>query len=263
MVNFKKSWDNLFKNLGLVIPPLIKVVIFLIFFIIVFIIAFAGIIGAVGLQDVAFSSLSTLKSMILPLLIIIGVVGFLLALFVGTILDTLLYSFAREVAKGKKPQYRKWTTFLKQSYWRFIGYKVMSAIILILVAIVFIALFILAYFLTNSSPLWSKVLIFAILIVLAVIALIYLILGFLFAPTILFLKKLSILDTIRESFAFLRAHAGLVVLAFLIIIGVSIGASLILSVIPIIGGILSFIAGLFLTAWGTVYLFRIFLSKKL
>ena len=263
MVNFKESWSNLFKNLGLVIPPLIKIVIFLIFFIIAFIIAFAGVIGVVGLQDLASSPLSVLKSVILPLLIIIGVIGFLFALFVGTILDTLLFSFAREVAKGKKPQYRKWREFLKQSYWRFIGYKVMSAIILLLVAIVFVALFILAYFLTNSSPLWAKVLIFAILIILAIIALIYLILGFLFAPTILFLKKLSILDTIRESFSFLRSRTGLVVFAFLILIGVSIGASIILGLIPIIGGILSFIAGLFLSAWGTLYLFRVFLSKRL
>lgn len=265
MAIFSRSIKDLFSNLGLVVPYLLNGVVLLFIGVILFFIfgLYDFVLDVINVGD----DVLLLKDLFIANLgdIIFAVLFFvLLSLFITPFFDSMLYKFSVDIARGKRVKLRLMGKYGSNGYLRVLGMKFIGILIffgfLIYASLSFLVLY----------GLWGKWIFFGLslfflLLVFSVLVFLVSMIFFYVYPAMFFMDK-GVFDSIGASYNFFKNKKGFVVLSWLIVIGFSIGVSIvgsIFGIIPIVGSIIKMILNLLLRIWSNLYVFEVFKFKKL
>lgn len=269
--NFKESWRLLFKNLELFVPDTVFYIVNLI--VVVFILNQLGLVNLLtSSQDLVYSkdALIEFLSSLDPVFFIKAIFYFLLFFAVmfltGSGTDTAKFYMMRQLLLKKKINFSDaFAKGAREFYFRYLGLKVIKFLIFIIPVFLFYK--IIGYFMPTPElfleALLSKAILLIISLLLSLPFIIFFSLSFYFSEAALFLQKLTIKDSLKYSYKFMRNNFLPLIFTMLIIFAVNLFVSLFFDIIGVIItsfviNILSFIAFVITALWADLFTFGIY-----
>ena len=261
---FKESWRRLFKNLELFVPDVI-------FYVVSGIVALL-IINQLGLSDLFVAGDSLLQSKealvnflstLSPSFILSAIFYFILfvivTFIVGSGTDVAKYNMMTDVLLKKKINFiRSLTGGAKKFFWRYVGMKILTSVMVLLSLFV---LYLIYALVAGGNTLVSLVLI-------TLIVMIFFGLWFYFLVPILFLKDIGLNPLFVEGFMLLKKKLSVIVLTFLTIFGVGLAVSIIFEIfdmlfksfLPLL--LINIIVAIIIEVWADLFKFMIYNKIK-
>ncbi len=268
---FKKSWKLLFNNLELFVPDIV--------FYIVNLIVFVFILNQLGLVNLLTSSNDLLQSKealiqffnsLDPLFFIKFIFYFILFFIVmfltGSGTDTTKFYMIRQLLLKKRINFSDaFSQGARVFYFRFLGLKIAKFLMFLIP--VFLIYTILRYFAPISESLLEALVSKAVLLIISLFLslpfMIFFTLSFYFSEAALFLQKLTIKDSLKYSYRFMKVNFLPLIFTILIISAVNLFASLFFDIIgriitSFVIGILSFITLIITVLWVDLFIFSVY-----
>ena len=270
--NFKGSWKLLFHNLELFVPDAVFYIVNLIFFVFV--------LNQLGLANLLTSSSDLLQSKealtqflssLDPVFFIKSIFYFSLFLTVmfltGTGTDTAKFYMIRQLFLKKKITFSDaFSQGARGFYLRLLGLKMVKFLVFIIpiVLIYTILWYIVPTPESFLEALFSKAILFIIALLLSLPFMIFFTLSFYFSGAALFLQKLSIKDSLKNSYRFMKNNFLPLIFTILILFAVNLLISLFFNIVTkifvpsILISILSFITIVVTALWGNLFTFSVY-----
>lgn len=251
-VLFVESWKNFKNNLELLVPALLH---YLFVYVISFLLIYStGLISffelASAAKDVDFVKIIIPKFATFLILILIA------NLFISAYFTAMKFGMITEVIKKKKTSLTNGFISGKKNYLRMLGLEILISLIVVIPILLLIIIFLL-----KPSLLTGLV-----LALVGIAYLIFIIFATLFSHAILFLDNVGPFKAIKKSFKYFKKKAGyvLAIVVILFLTGLILGIiSGIISLIPIIGGLISLIIFLAIIVWADIFRFKAYFKKRI
>ena len=212
--NFKESWKLLFKNLELFVPDTVFYIANLIFA--VFILNQLGLVNLLtSSQDLVYSKdaliefLSSLDPVFFVEAIFYFILFFVVMFLTGSGTDVAKFYMIRQLLLKKKINFSDaFARGAREFYFRYLGLKIIRFLIFIIPMLLFYK--IMGYFVPAPElfleALLSKAILLIIALLLSLPFIIFFTLSFYFSEAALFLQKLTIKDSLKNSYRFMREN---------------------------------------------------------
>lgn len=270
--NFKQSWKILFQNLELFVPDAVFYIVNLIF--VVFILNQLGLTGfltssndLVQSKEALTQFLSSLDPVFFIKSIFYFSIFFVLVFLTGTGTDTAKFYMIRQLFLKKKLSFSDaFSQGARGFYFKLLGLKVVKFLIFIIPIVLIYSLLLYVVPAPESflEALLSKAILLIIALLLSLPLMIFFTLSFYFSEQALFLQKLSIKDSLRTSYSFMKKNFLPLIFTILILFGLNLLISLFFTIVTaifspsIVISILNFIAVAIVTLWGEVFVFSVY-----
>ncbi|MBI2107244.1 hypothetical protein HYT57_04630 [Candidatus Woesearchaeota archaeon] len=270
--NFKGSWKLLFNNLELFVPDTVFYIVNLIFF--VFVLNQLGLVNLLTSSNDLLQSKEALTQFLNsldPIFFIKSVfyflIFFMLAFLTGTGTDTAKFYMIRQLFLKKKLSFSDaFSQSARTFYFKLLGLKIVKFIVLI---IPIVLIYILLWYIVPApesflEALFSKAILLIIALLLSLPFMIFFTLSFYFSEAALFLQKLSIKESLRNSYNFMKNNFLPLIFTILILFGVNLLISLFFNILTkilspsIVLSTLSFIVVAVVALWGEIFLFSVY-----
>ena len=270
--NFKGSWKLLFQNLELFVPDAVFYIVNLIF--LVFVLNQLGLVGLLTSSNDLLQSkealtqfLSSLDPVFFIKSIFYFLIFFILAFLTGTGTDTAKFYMIRQLFLKKKLSFSDaFSQGARGFYFKLLGLKIVKFIAFIIPVVLIYSLlwYIVPAPESFLGTLFSKAILLNIALSLSLPFVIFFTLSFYFSEQALFLQKLSIKDSLKKSYNFMKNNFLPLIFTILILFAVNLLISLFFNVVTkiftpsIIISIFNFITIAVIALWGNLFTFSVY-----